>query len=111
MGTRQDNKTGERGNTSARVTGDEYILLLSAGLGDPRIDKIEMLSFKRPCMMYAKTRDKSEDQLKTTCASTEGSRFTISSKIITVFQPSVNQGHYFQTGHHLYNIYLVFFLI
>ena len=59
--------------------------------------------------MYAKTHDKSEDQLKTTCASTEGSRFTISSKIITVFQPSVNQGHYFQTGHHLYTIYLVFF--
>ena len=78
MGTRQGNKTRERGTTSARVPGDEYILLLSGGRGDPRIDKIEMLSLSAPCMMYAKTRDKSEDQLKTTCASTEGSRFTIS---------------------------------
>lgn len=52
VGTRQDNKTGERGNTSARVTGDEYILLLSAGPGDPRIDKTEMLSLSAPawCM-------------------------------------------------------------
>lgn len=110
VGTRQDNKTGERGNTSARVHGDECILLLSGGWGNTRIDKLEMLSLSAPCMMYAKTCDKTEDQLKTTCASTEGSRFTISSKIITVFQTSVNQGHYFQIGHHLYTIYLVFFI-